>query len=74
MPEDAEKNDLVVRLRNRINEILNADGGSQVEFKDLMQVITLDITEINEKQITYWIKSLIELGEIDGSKILHFHY
>ena len=74
LPDDPEKNDLVVRLRNHINEILNADGGSQVEFKSLMQVITLDITEINEKQITYWIKSLIELGEIDGSKILHFHY
>jgi len=74
MPEDVDKNDLVVRLKNRINEILNADGGSQVEFKDLMRVITIDITEINEKQITFWIKSLIELGEIDGNKILHFHY
>jgi len=74
MPDDPEKKELLENLRDRINEILEENEGKQVEFKSLMQVIMLDISEINEKQISYYIKVLIDLEEIDGNKILNFIY
>jgi hypothetical protein len=74
MPDDPEKKELLENLKDRINEILEENEGKQVDFKSLLQVIMLDVSELNEKQISYWIKVLIDLGEIDGDKILNFTY
>ncbi|GAH06376.1 unnamed protein product, partial [marine sediment metagenome] len=72
MPDDPEKKKILENLRDRINEILEANEGKQVDFNSLIQVIMLDFSEINEKQISYYIKVLIDLGEIVGDKILNF--
>lgn len=74
MPDDPEKKELLEKVRNRINEILNVNEGKQVEFKNLMQVIMLDFDELLEKQIAYFVKVLIDLEEIDGNKISNFAY
>ncbi len=74
MPDDTEKKKVLENLRDRINEIIEENEGIQVDFKSLLQVIKLDFSELSEKQITYWIKILIDLGEIVGNKISNFHY
>ncbi len=74
MPDDPEKKKVLEDVRNRVNEILDANEGIQVEFKNLMQVIMLDFDDAQEKQISYFIKVLIDLEEIDGTKILDFNY
>jgi len=74
LPDDPEKKKILEDLRDRINEILEENEGKQVDFNSLIQVITLDFSEISEKQISYYIKVLIDLEEIDGNKILNFTF
>lgn len=74
MPTDPEKKELLEKLRDRINEIFETIEEKQADFKSLILVIKLDFNELSEKEISYWIKVLIDLEEIDGNKISNFHY
>ncbi len=74
MPTDPEKKELLEKLRDRINEIFESIEEKQADFKSLILVIKLDFNELSEKEISYWIKVLIDLEEIDGNKISNFHY
>ena len=74
MPTNPEKKELLEKLRDRINEIFESIEGKQADFKSLILVIKLDFSELTEKEISYWIKVLIDLEEIDGNKISNFHY
>jgi len=74
MPTDPEKKDLLEKLKVCINEIFESIEENQADFKSLMQVITLDFSEHSEEEISYLIKVLIDLEEIDANKISNFHY
>jgi len=74
MPSDPELKVYFETVRNSIKTVFREMEEEQVTFKSLLETITLKHNEISVEQMTYLVKILIELEEIDGSKISHFKY